>query len=253
MRASKPRAPGHDRRCRAARLRRISLVGVAQLVELRVVVSAVAGSNPVAHPQKSLQNRGRSIRIRGLASSWLTTSPRESVPTPARAVGRAQEEFRPATSHPLRLRLADRRTRRGPVNRHVQMVNRRSCRPPAVRAQPRTTAFPQQQARRPSTPRLLSWTRSCRCRPSDHGLSRSWRANGRLVDESEMPAPDDDELLVLPAESSSLPQERGRGRLRVESEPDGRHLYGRDGRNPGCLASVLGADRPPGGGAVKRP
>jgi hypothetical protein len=29
---------------------RYRLVGVAQLVELRVVVSAVAGSNPVAHP-----------------------------------------------------------------------------------------------------------------------------------------------------------------------------------------------------------
>jgi hypothetical protein len=28
------------------------LVGVAQLVELRVVVPAVAGSNPVAHPQE---------------------------------------------------------------------------------------------------------------------------------------------------------------------------------------------------------
>jgi hypothetical protein len=28
-----------------------TLVGVAQLVELRVVVPAVAGSNPVAHPQ----------------------------------------------------------------------------------------------------------------------------------------------------------------------------------------------------------
>lgn len=38
-------APGH-----VARLRPTSLVGVAQLVELRVVVSAVAGSNPVAHP-----------------------------------------------------------------------------------------------------------------------------------------------------------------------------------------------------------
>jgi hypothetical protein len=29
------------------------LVGVAQLVELRVVVPAVAGSNPVAHPSTS--------------------------------------------------------------------------------------------------------------------------------------------------------------------------------------------------------
>jgi hypothetical protein len=35
-----------------ARLRTTDLVGVAQLVELRVVVSAVAGSNPVAHPQE---------------------------------------------------------------------------------------------------------------------------------------------------------------------------------------------------------
>src|SRR4051794_5687461 len=35
------------------------LVGVAQLVELLVVVQAVAGSSPVAHPsQKSLQRRG---------------------------------------------------------------------------------------------------------------------------------------------------------------------------------------------------
>jgi hypothetical protein len=32
------------------------LVGVAQLVELRVVVPAVAGSNPVAHPSKGLQS-----------------------------------------------------------------------------------------------------------------------------------------------------------------------------------------------------
>src|SRR5665213_2854860 len=30
----------------------VRLVGVAQLVELRVVVPAVAGSNPVAHPQE---------------------------------------------------------------------------------------------------------------------------------------------------------------------------------------------------------
>ena len=32
------------------------MVGVAQLVELWVVASAVAGSNPVAHPQSKLSN-----------------------------------------------------------------------------------------------------------------------------------------------------------------------------------------------------
>ena len=39
---------------RVAKLSPTSLVGVAQLVELRVVVSAVAGSNPVAHHQKGI-------------------------------------------------------------------------------------------------------------------------------------------------------------------------------------------------------
>ena len=34
------------------------MVGVAQQVELLVVVQAVAGSSPVAHPKKALQTRG---------------------------------------------------------------------------------------------------------------------------------------------------------------------------------------------------
>ncbi len=41
---------GAKTRTRAALDSATRLVGVAQLVELRVVVPAVAGSNPVAHP-----------------------------------------------------------------------------------------------------------------------------------------------------------------------------------------------------------
>ena len=44
-----------------ARLRR-RLVGVAQLVELRVVVPAAAGSSPVAHPSRSPCKRGFPLR-----------------------------------------------------------------------------------------------------------------------------------------------------------------------------------------------
>ena len=34
----------------------IFMVGVAQLVELRVVASAVVGSNPITHPIKNIGN-----------------------------------------------------------------------------------------------------------------------------------------------------------------------------------------------------
>ena len=41
----------------------LSMVGVAQLVELRIVAPAVVGSNPIAHPKFQLQVTGETSRV----------------------------------------------------------------------------------------------------------------------------------------------------------------------------------------------
>jgi hypothetical protein len=53
-----PEASRSTARLTTRRIKRSIAVGVAQLVELLVVVQAVAGSNPVAHPIQSPRKRG---------------------------------------------------------------------------------------------------------------------------------------------------------------------------------------------------
>ena len=53
------------------------MVGVAQLVELRIVIPVVAGSTPVAHPRNKEENRERDCEEVAVLAGLVTSLPKK--------------------------------------------------------------------------------------------------------------------------------------------------------------------------------